>query len=418
MMDLSNQEAVVVDNGLFCEIARVLAKSFGHVYIWTPWESVFPLGSALQVGVNIAENVTRVESIWDVVHRKNLTWVFPDICHGPLQAYLASRGQAVWGARNGEKYESFRGKTKKKLKEIGLPVGPYIELVGIPALREYLRKRENLYIKTDRTRGDFETFKHENFKLSEPKLDELSHTLGARQHTIPLIVEEAIPDAVELGYDGFRFQHDWPTHAMSGLEIKGRGYVGRYAPYAEVPEPLRVVNDAFAPLLEAEGYVNWWCAESRITMDQEPYVIDPCCRAGSPPSESSLLMTSNLAEVMYRGARGEAPTPEGADKWVAQLQVYSSFAEKNWQSLDFPEKYRDNISIRFPTFMLDRWWTVNMGQSTVGSIMALGGTMEEAIKNCRNIAKEVRGYCIEVPADCFDEAEDELSTLKSFGLSL
>jgi hypothetical protein len=48
----------------------------------------------------------------------------------------------------------------------------------------------------------------------------------------------------------------------------------------------------------------------RCTKDGKAYLIDPCCRAGSPPNELYQLMISNLADVIWYGAEGLVIEPE------------------------------------------------------------------------------------------------------------
>ena len=52
-MDYSNKTVCVLDQGLFVELAVTLAKVFGKVYYWFPWQSAFPKSNSLLVGKGI-----------------------------------------------------------------------------------------------------------------------------------------------------------------------------------------------------------------------------------------------------------------------------------------------------------------------------------------------------------------------------
>lgn len=417
MRDHSSHTALVIDNGLFVEFAVRLAKDFGKVYYYSPWESAFPTTNRMIVGA--VPGVERVLSVWDIVDKVDL-FVFPDVCYSELQEYLVGQGKRVWGSRRGEELEQRRDFCKEVLRSVDLPVGPYKLITGVAALRDFLKENENQYVKVNRTRGDFETFKAENWRLVEPRLVEIEHKLGAKKNITEFVVEAEIPDAVELGWDGYTIDGQFPTAAMSGIEIKSNGYVGRFKKYADIPEPLREVNEKLSNILEQYKYRNLWCAETRITRDGTPYVIDPCCRAGSPPSEVALLIYTNLADIMWEGAEGNMVDPIPAAEWAAEIMLHSDWAAENWQPVDFPPELRDNVKFYFPTVIEDRYYTVPVGHSlpAIGAVVAVGDTMEQAIENVKKIAEQVHGYYVHAPIQAMDDAQVEIDKLKEFGYEL
>lgn len=418
MTDFSTRSACVIDNGLFCEFAVRLAKDFGTVYLWTPWESAFPQTNKLLVGTGL-EGVTKVESIWPIINKVDL-FVFPDVGYGPLQEYLVSIGKRVFGSRMGEEIESFRVFSKKLCEKVGLPIGRYSVLKGMKALRAYLQENENQYIKISRTRGDFETFKSETYKLVEPRLDEITSKLGAKQEITEFISEDEILDAVEVGYDGFCIDGSYPTQAMSGIEIKSQGYVGHFKKYADMPAPLHEVNEKLSYPLMDYKYRNFWCAEARITRDGKPWVIDPCCRAGSPPSEVALMMYTNLSDIMWWGAEGVVVEPTMAAEWAAEIMVGSDFAAEHWQPVDFPPELRDNVKLYFPVMINERYYTVPVGHylPAIGAAVAVGATMQEAMDNCVKVAEQIHGYYVEAHVTAMKDAKDQIAKLEEFGFEL
>ena len=418
MSDYSTRTCCVIDNGLFAEVAVTLAKSFGRVYYYVPWENAYPKSTQLMMGQGL-EGVEKVDSFWDIIDKIDL-FVFPDIYYGSLQVYLEKQGKRVWGSRMGEELELFREFSKETLKDAGIDVGPYKVITGIDALREYLQKHDNQYVKISRTRGDFETFKSESYDLSEPKLDEIEQKLGARKTVTEFIVEETIDNAVEIGYDGFTIDGQFPPHAMSGVEIKDKGYIGHFKAYNEMAAPILEVNDKLAAILQRYKYRNFWAAEARVTKDGTPWVIDPCARFGSPPSELLLNVYTNLADIMWHGASGEVVDPEPAGEWGAEVMIVSSWANLNWQAIDFPKEIRDAVKLHFPVVIDGRYYITPQGFDLpcVGAVVAFGDTMEQAIKRVQNLASKVRGYYLDIPVDCFDTGIEEIKKLKKFGFDL
>lgn len=412
MKDFSTASVCVVDNGLFAEFAVELAKHFGKVYLYIPWENAYPKSIQLVVGTGL-EGVEKVDSFWPIVDKVDL-WVFPDIYFGPLQEYLVSQGKRVWGSRMGEELELFRDYSKRALSMTGLPIGPYSLVTGIDALRTYLQQHENQYVKVSRTRGDFETFKSDNYELSKPKLDEIAQKLGAIQTVKEFIVEEAIPDAVEVGYDGFSVDGQFPTRAMYGLEIKDKGYVGHFVKASRMPAQVQWVNELSAPLLRQYQYRNFWSAEARITRDGVPYVIDPCCRAGSPPSELAMMMYTNLPEIFWYGAEGECVDPVPAAEWGAEIMLVSAWANHNWQALDFPPEIRDNVKLHFPVVIDGKYYTTPQGYDTptIGAVVAVGDTMQTAIDRAKALVEQVKGYYVEAAPEALDTAVEEAAKLR------
>jgi Pyruvate/2-oxoacid:ferredoxin oxidoreductase gamma subunit len=54
----------------------------------------------------------------------------------------------------------------------------------------------------------------------------------------------------------------------------------------------------------------------------------------------------------------------------------------------------------------------------IGSVVGMGNTLNEAIKDAKKIAETVKGYCIKIEIDALDEAASELKKLEGFGVKL
>jgi len=410
---------LIYDNGLFCELAPLLAKDFGRVYYVTPRsDPAFARSNAELIGHGL-EGVTRINDIWRVEKEVDL-WVFPDTYDGDLQVHLRDLGHRVFGSFMGEDLELDRDHAKKFLKSLGMDIGPYKVVKGMGNLRSYLKVHDDQWIKTSRTRGDFESFHSPNYKIIEPRLDALEHDIGAKKKFYEFIVEDAINDACEICFDAYTIDGQYPTQGLCGLEIKDKGYIGIFQKYEQMPNQIRETNALIAPILKNYGYKNFFGLEMRITKNGRAYIIDPLARFGSPPSELAQLEYTNLAEIIWEGADGKIvdPTPKG--KWGAELLIHSSFADKNWVAVHFPPEIRDHVKLRNCVVIDNTYFCAPqaVGLPEIGAVVDVGNTMEEAIKNVTEKAEQVEGYYIEVFPESLDEANQEIEKLEGFGIKL
>jgi hypothetical protein len=408
----------VIDNGLFVEMAVRLADEFGTVYYYAPWEYTFPKTNRMLLGAGIP-NVRKIDSFWPFLNDIDL-FVFPDVNFGPLQLHLVWLGKRVWGSRSGEELEQDRAWSKQHLASIGVDIGDYAVITGMTALRDYLQTHEDQYVKISRTRGDMESFHSKNYDLIEPLLDDLEHKFGPKKNLIEFIVEEAIPDAVEIGYDGWTIDGQFPQHATAGIETKDKGFVMKTGNYADLPEPLRDINTKLAPTFRNFQYRGFFSDEVRLTKDGKAYLIDPTCRAPSPPSQLYWMMIKNWGDIIWNGAEGSVVEPDFADKWGAELILLSDWATENWQPIEFPDEIREHVRITNLTMIDGKYFFVPQGDDMpqIGGVVALGDTMEAAIKAVKEIAEQVDGYCVETTPDALDAAKEQIEKLKEFGITL
>lgn len=411
MTDLSRKTVLIVDNGLFCDLSLTLAKRFGKVLYYSPWEQSFPRSNEILIAEGLP-GVTRVNSIWPVVDDVDL-FVFPDIFHGPLQVHLAKQGKRVWGGRLGENLEILRGLSKRWISGVGLPVGPWRQLRGLDRLREFLKANDDQYVKIPRTRGDMETFHAATYKLIEPRLDELEHSLGAKKHIQEFIVEAPIAPAVEVGYDGFSIDGKFAQQALYGVEVKDMAYLGQVVSYQDLPAGVREVNAKLSGLFADWHYRGFFSSEIRIK-GGKPYLIDPCCRMASPPGELYQTMIANLAEILWHGADGIVIEPEFIDVWGAQLVMSSPWAAHNWQPIDFPPSIRDHLRLHYSTRINGRYYVIPQAieMAEIGAVVATGASADEAIANVTKIAEKIEGYGIKFNFDALQDAKADMEKLK------
>ena len=404
-MDLSSKHVRVIDNGLFVSFARKIAPAFGKLDYYCPYQSYCPKSNQLCVGDGFDE-MERIKFPLQDADKVDL-WIFLDIYHCDMQSFLIERGARVWGARYGEELELYRWEFKQLLKKIGLPVQHCEHIVGIDKLRTYLRDTKDKYVKTSFVRGDFETFRHENYILSEPRLDELVHVLGPLKDNYEFIVEDEIPDAVEVGYDGFTIDGEFPSHGMVAYEIKDVGMIGTVKAYDKLPKPVLDVNSKLSSTFRDYNYRGFLCTEIRFgARDRKPYLIDPCCRLGSPSNELLQELFDGWPDTLWHGAAGETKSPREKFKFAVAAVIHCEWGTENWVALHYPKEIDQWVKLRFHTKVDGVNYTAPqpVGLPAPGVVLGVGKTLLEAIAHCKENADQVKGYQVEVTLESIDKA--------------
>lgn len=416
MDNLKDKVALVVDNGLFVSFAQTLSREFKSVLYWTPWWSAFPKSNDRLIGQGVP-GIERVNELFDVMDRADIV-IFPDVYMGDLQVHLEEHGKRVWGGRYGEELELDRWGLKKFLAKVGLPVPPAERMIGTKKLREYLKENDDKWVKVSLVRGDFETRYASNYRLIEPWLDHLEHKLGAKKFIEEFIVEDSINPAVEIGYDGFTVDGKWPETAIFGVEIKDQGYIGVVRPYAELPEPVRDVNKHLENALAKYRYRGNISTEIRYTPDGKSFLIDPCARLGSPPSEVYQELYSNWGEIIWNGAVGEMTKPKAVAKYAVEALIHSAWADKEWAPVYIPDDVRQWVKLRNHTVIEGKDYVVpqDVGLPEIGAVVGIGDTLLEAIQACKNHADAVEGFDIDIKLDSIDEALTEIQKSADLGI--
>ena len=408
-MNLKDKKVLVFDNGLFVSLAERLAnmKAFAQVDYFRDWQDGFCDGRELIVGSGLEEfGVNRVKYFWPVVNDYDL-FVFADCWHGDLQEYLRSIGKRVWGAGNRSDLELARWKTKQLMGEVGLPVNSSEQIQGLENLRVYLQKHEDVFVKISAFRGLGETFESESYDQSKGQLDELRSKYGAMMDMVMFIVEKKIPDAKEVGYDGYCIDGEFPNSSFWGVEIKDKAYFGKLVDYDKLPQTVRDANTKLS--YHMDGYRQFWSTELR-EKDGKGYVIDITARHASPAGETFIQACENLPEVLYYGADGKLIHAEWSAKFAAQIIFCSEWAESHWQAVEFPEEVRPFVKLYNHCRVDGMDYVVPQlaDMKQVGSVVGLGNTPDEARNAAKEIAKQVKGYDLEAETDALDKAVKEM----------
>lgn len=417
--DLKTKTCLVVANPLFVSHAERLARDFGKVLLYVPISGSFPTLNLGRVGTGLP-GVERVDSIFGPHFDEVDLFVFLDLYHADEQTYLEGIGKRVWGARNGEELEVYRELCKKVMEEHGLPVGPWQLIKGITALREHLKTHDKQHIKIDRWRGLTETFCAESYELVEPKLDEIENLLGGFKEEIDFIVEDDLPDRVEIGLDGYCIDGNNPGAVLCGIEVKDLAYVAEFKKWDAIPEPVRRWNEKMGPLLAKYGYRGFLSNEVRIGKDKVPYMVDACCRCGSPPSELYSEFFENFSEIIWQGAAGVMVDPKPKAKFGAQAVLKSSWASGHWQPVSWSDEFKDNVKL-FNCVVIDgRRYVVPLDEemSEIGAVIGWGDTVEAAIEMVKEVGETIQGFGIKFNLGPVETAQQQMQEINDMGLDV
>ena len=418
-ISLKDKCVCVICSPLFISLAERLSRDFGRTLLHVPYSGTFPTLNQGMVGTGIPD-VEKVESVFGDHFEDVDLFVFPDIMHSALQVQLELMGKRVWGARLGEELEQHRELCKRIMEKEGLPVAPWKTLIGMTALRAHLEKHKNQHVKINKWRGLTETFFAPSAGAVSAKLNDLQNELGAFEETCLFIVEDDLPDKVEVGTDVYCIDGDYPTKTLIGIEVKDLGYCAEFVEWAKIPEPLRRWNEVMAPYFEGYGYRGFLSCEIRVGKDHVPYQIDACCRAGSPPSELYQEFYVNLAEILWEGAGGKLVDPEPIAKFGAQIVLKSTWANGHLQPIKYLEEYANNVKLFDYVIIEGRRFVLPLEKDVteIGAVVGWGDTMEEAIAMVQEVGESIEGFGIKFAIGPVEKALEQMQDMNDMGLSV
>jgi hypothetical protein len=415
--DLSGKTCLFFDFGLFNSFAQKLGESFGRVLYYCEYKRGFSLTLEKAIGQGMP-NIERVDDFFDHVDEADVI-VFPDIQNGDLQQYLRVEGKRVWGSGKAEELETNRADTKKYLEKIGLPMNKWRKVTGIRSLKEHLKNVEDKWIKTEGCRGDGETWHFQNYKLSEPRLNEMEFKLGIMGDERVFIVEDPIDSVAEWGYDGFTIDGQFAETGIMGIEKKNEAYVGIVRPYEKILPQLRNVNKRLAPALKGYEYRGLYSSEVRITKDGTGYFIDPCCRGAAPGGGSYQNLITNWGEIVWHGSNGELIEPDidKGMKYSCEVLINCENGSRPWANIYFPKEIEHCVKLRNAVRKKGNYAVSNQehGIIQMGTLVTTGKTFLDPVKLMADYAKQIEGDGIEVMTKSLCGAIDQIRKSAEMG---
>ena len=415
--NIKEKVACIIDFGNYIKLGQVLSKSFEKVYYFCPYViNGFPEHNPVDIGRGVKE-IIKIYN-WEDYFEEIDIFIFPDLYFEGLQELLRRQGKLVWGSGRGQIMETDRGGMKRLQKELGLPINDYEEVEGLYELEARLKVLENKYIKSA-LRGDSETFKHTNYTLSKEELKGMKHRMGIFDKKEKYIIESPIESIAEIGIDTMVCDGQYLEESLTGIELKDVGYYGRMVKRSKLPKQLTLISDKLAPIFQTYGYRGAYSNEVRVDKKLDGYLIDQTCRLPSPPASLMYLMYENLAEIIWDIASGVLPKVKYKYEHGVEFIIKSELGKTEPVAIQFPIEYLDNIDIK--NLVVDDdgtyYYTPNgCPMSEIGSVSAVGHTMEQAVKMATQIAESIKGFDIKINTDCIEDAKKQIANLNKNGI--
>ena len=394
---VSEVTACVFDYGTFISLADKMSETYKKVYYYTPTSQEFYSIKDLMK----AEGMKKVERTNDVFDPKIFDtidlFIFPDIGYGGLQKYLRTVGKAVWGSMGGDELETYRTLFLNTVKSMELPMIHTETVKGLKNLREHLKGVENKWIKVNLFRGNMETWHHIDIEHSEPQLNKLAVEFGGMQEHVTFVVQDYIKSQVEIGYDGWTVDGEFPESSFQGYEKKNELYLGSLKKRKDLPKEVKLINEAMSPLLKKMKYRNFIATEIRVA-DGVPYFIDPTMRMPGQTGEQMLETCTNLADVIWQGANGKLIKPEFKYEFAAEATMHYK-TEGDWSILKIPEKIRQWFKLYHYCESGGFFHFPPKENDEVGVVLGVGDSIEKAIDDLKGHLKAIK----KEPVDCDTE---------------
>lgn len=414
-MNRSDATVLVVDHSLFLPLAIKLVPDFKRVLYYTPFENAYPILNDAIIGDGF-EGLERIDDIFEHLDEFQLA-VFPDIRHSGLQKHLDSIGKRVWGSRNGDDLELKRMLLKQTQSARGLNVPKHRSIRGLDELRSLLKDTENVFVKISQFRGLMETFHHIDYDHSLPLLDQLAVQLGPLQNEFPFVVEWPIDTEIEVGYDGFCIDGQYPKIGLQGHEKKDLGLIASVMDYDDLPVQVTEVNDALAPVLRKYNYRNFLSTEIRVKGD-EGTLIDITCRGGIPSIESQMELWGNLADIIWEGSIGNLVEPDPTAQFAVEVMIHHKDDKTRWRILEVPDEAMDSIKPYSACYHdgLYCFPPMPFSSEVVASIVATGNTLEEAVEQLKETAELFKDQPVVVQTDAIYDMLKSINTAEDEGI--
>jgi hypothetical protein len=394
------------------EHAVRLARDFGTVEYYTPWQKMGPTLDERSIG-NGVEGVTRIQQFLHEVDSVDLFY-FVDAGAGDMAQMLRDGGHRVFGAGDAERLEFDRMYMRKIQSELGLPTQHTVKIKGCRKLQEYLAKHKHKVVKVDVVRGDIESFISDDLFRVDQQIHKLKFDFGPFKDDFEFVVEEKI-DGHEIGFDCFFNGTDFVLPYLWGLEHE-YAYLGRYV--WELPTVLRPVMSALRGVLAAYDYRGAISVECRCPSASKAYLIDMTCRYPFPLSLIYTESMKNYSEVIWGVAGGEAVKIEPAGAYVGMCSLLTHYTEKAWTMLEVEEKNRAHVKMeRFAKFE-GKYYAVR-GEDNGFTLIAAGDSRKRVVNDIKESVDDVNCYGLEKDTiGQIDAADEEIDALSEIGAIL
>ncbi len=422
MKPIEEVNCLIVDFGTFIGLAECMAQVCKKVWYYSPWEQEYVCLERCVFGDGF-DSFERVDDFMDPDFLKQIDLaIFPDILYGGMQKLFKSLGIAVWGHMGSDELELYRTKFLKVIKDVGLPMVHNEVIHGLSNLNKHLKTVEDKWVKINRYRANAETFHHRDWIHSQRTIEDLEFKFGPLKERVIFVVQDSIKGTedspvIEVGYDGWNIEGQFPFASFQGYEKKNELYLGSLRKYVDLPDEILYVNKAMAPVLERYGYRNFYANEIRIK-DGVPYHIDPTNRMAGQTMEHLFNTCTNLPEVIWKGANGEVIEPEFLDLFAAEatMHYHVEAGGEGWKTFQVPNQALAFVSLYHCCLEDGAYHIPPHKCDEVGVVIGTGNTAENAINNLKEHFSLLDGEPLSIEITGFAELIEEIEQAEAEGV--
>jgi len=406
---------LVHDYGLFAvQAAALLDGGKNWVGYYTPWQSAFPSFADFIIGQGLG--MEKILYFFDHVDDADVIVNF-DVYGNDLIAFLRRKGYRVFGSGSGEILEDNRWFAKKLLKKIGLPVNNAVKIRGTTALREYLKKNKDKYVKIDIFRRDIESFHAKDYDSVELLLDEIDANLGPFKDVFDFIVEETISaeQSVEPGFDGFFNGKEFVKPYIIGYEIQKAFYIAKFV--NQMPLPMQNTLDKLTPILRQMDYRGAISIEEKVVSKNKSYVLDFCSRLPAPLSAGYVEWIRNFPELVWKISGKEDVKIKPVALYLGALPLESQHAQDNWVRILVDENLRNHVKFRKFVKQDGKYYAVK-GLTSVVVLVEWGKSIDEVFNKLKKLISKIEAYGLQTDAfGGLEIAKEEIEKGRQMGIS-
>jgi hypothetical protein len=402
-------DAIVIDRGLFPELALRLARELGKCAYFSPWASPFADSEKHPVGSGLQEfGVTRVSRPFELIGTANepKMWVFPDLYMTDTQVLLRELGKQIWGSGwndiikgDNSGIHKTRDQRMHGLPQIGNmdDIDSLVQLFPTEPAPSFVRLLQYY-------RGHARTLLQRAWSASSIRLEDLCDKLGALCDSTRFMLPET-SKTVEPRLDILIVGGIILYPLLIGYERKGAGIISkRIEALPDVLEsPVLDVVESLAH--EGDFLTDFFSAKVRVNEEGGGYLSEATCRMRRPGDGIHEQLCENLGAIMA----GKADTPTYMQEYACQVVLASPVAEKHALHISFPEEIRDNVKLyNFYRDELGQYWTLPCGIADVVSVVAIGDSLEKLKRQALELANEVKADCLGFDKNVFDLIEEDI----------
>jgi hypothetical protein len=391
--------------------------------------------------------VKRADDVWELIEKDAAKWhdeeaygddgfllepaldliIASDLYYNHTVKVLRKLGYRVWGMGDAEMLERDRLMSKQLFHELDIPIEwPVVVCHGMEELLDHIRGvTEKVYIKSGTGwRGDFETQDSHGEDYIQEWVKRIRYRCGELAETMPFIVEKAIEKGVECALDCYCVDGQFSQNCLVGIEKKDEGYAASIRKGDKRPKQLTDVNEKLGPWLKSHRARGNMSIETIIDEHKVGWPTDPCERLGMPSGASQWATYTNLGAIAYEGAGGTLIEPEWEDPAVAELILHTTSPE--WQRVIIPRKLLPNVRLSNACRIDGTYFAMPQpavgpnpgGMNAIGSVVATGRTMDEAMDACQEAADEISKTSLDVECStsAFDSIRERFKQLEKVAL--